>query len=226
MRPLPQRPAVPGARGFAPGRRGPVVGAAKVPSLRQLPWLRRCERPLARHARRRRRCDMPLAPPPTAVSSFRESPGAGPPRWPTARVAERSGSRPRHPLRRWLARFSPNPSSRNCSCSSPAGTAALFPHPRRSRRCASPARGGVVVARGHWHLRPQRCRRSEDRLAQVPHVAPARRSPSALAQAHGIRYEGGWPLSPQTHLPVITRVPVLPTSSSSPGPGLVRMGLR
>jgi hypothetical protein len=180
MRPLPHRPAVPGARGNAPGHPGPVVGATKVPSLRQLPRLRRWERPLAPHPRRCRRCEKPLAPSPTAVSSFRGSPGAGPPPWPCARISRRSGPRPRYPLRGWLARFSPNPSSRNCSCSSPAGKAALFPHPRRSRRCASPARGAVVVARGHWLPRPPRCPGCEKPPLPPPTaLAPFRESPGA-----------------------------------------------
>jgi hypothetical protein len=57
MNPLPPRPAVPGARGNAPGQPGPVVGATKVAWLRRLPRLRRRERPLAPHPRRCRCCE-------------------------------------------------------------------------------------------------------------------------------------------------------------------------
>jgi hypothetical protein len=163
MIPLPQRPAVPGARGNALGHSGLVVVAARVAWLRRLLRCRRCERPLLLRPRRRRRperpflpsptavswlreatalsarsvvvvargrwlprprrchrCERRLAPSPTAVSSFGESPGAGPPRWPSAGIAERFGSRPRYTLRGWLARFSPTPSSRNYSCSRPS----------------------------------------------------------------------------------------------------------
>jgi hypothetical protein len=81
--------------------------------------------------------------------------------------------------------------------------------PQRCRRCERPlapsptavsslreaigslAHGGVIVARHHWLPLARRCRRSVNRLAQVPHVGPARKSPDALAHAHGTRYEGG-----------------------------------
>jgi hypothetical protein len=164
-------------------------------------------------------------PPPTAVSSFRESPGAGPPRWPTARVAGRSGSRPRHPLRRWLARFSPTPSSRNCSCSSPAGKAALFPRPRRCRRCDRPfppsptavsslreaigtfAHGGVVVRRIACRRSPTLAERESRRAPLLqPTVSlrgrlarfsptPSSRNYSCFRHSNQQFQPGAWPCS-------------------------------
>jgi hypothetical protein len=134
MNPLPPRPAVPGAKDTAFGHSGAVVVATKVAWLSFLLWCPRSESPLAPHPRRCRRCEKPLAPSPTAVSSFRGSPGAGPPRWPSARVAGRSGSRPRHPLRGWLARSSPTP---------PRGITLVPARPVRG--LSSPIHGGPRV---------------------------------------------------------------------------------
>jgi hypothetical protein len=164
MRPLPSHPAVPGPRGNALGQPRRVVGASKVAELRRRLRCPRCEGPQPPPRTPLSSFREAAGTPPAAASSFRGSPGAGPLRSP-ARESRAVLAPAQGTPTRVVSPFLPNLIHPELPVFPPA-KAAVLPHPPRHPRF-------------------------EGRLAQIPHLAPARDASDAPAPAHGSCYESG-----------------------------------